>query len=200
MIEIAVLAAAYFIGNVSPAYILGKFAANIDIREYGSGNAGTTNVVRVMGTKAGILVLVADLLKGVLAVWIARYFGGDLLVVLAGLFVVIGHNWPVLLMFKGGKGVATSLGVGLSISPQTALICIVIAIIVILITKYVSLASLTGIPIWTLLLIISGGNHLYIYLGMALSVLAIIKHRSNIRRIYNGTENKFNLKNKLNRS
>ena len=200
MMEIAVLVIAYFIGNVSPAYILVKFAANIDIREHGSGNAGTTNVVRVMGTKAGILVLVSDLLKGVLAVWIGRYFGGDLLAVLAGLFVVIGHNWPVLLKFKGGKGVATSLGVGLIISPQTALICIGIAIIVILTTKYVSLASLTGIPIWTVLLIVRGGNHLYVYLGIALSVLAIIKHRSNIRRIYSGTENKFDLKNKLNRS
>lgn len=200
MMDIAVLVVAYFIGNVSPAYILGKFAANIDIREHGSGNAGTTNVVRVMGTKAGIMVLVADLLKGVLAVWIGRYFGGDLLAVLAGLFVVIGHNWPVLLKFKGGKGVATSLGVGLSISPQTALICLGIAIIVILTSKYVSLASLTGIPMWTLLLIVGDSNHLYIYLGIALSVLAIIKHRSNIRRIYNGTENKFDLKNKLNRS
>ncbi len=200
MIEIAVLVAAYLIGNISPAYIIGKFAANIDIREHGSGNAGTTNIIRVMGPKAGIFVLIADLLKGVLAVWIGRLVGGDLLAVLAGFFVVVGHNWPALLKFKGGKGVATSLGVGLIISPQYALICLGIAIIVIVITKYVSLASLTGIPSWTLLLIIGDSNRLYIYLGIVLSLLAIFKHRSNIRRIYKGTENKVNIKNKLNRS
>lgn len=200
MIEIAVLVAAYLIGNVSPAYIIGKFAANIDIREHGSGNAGTTNVLRVMGTKAGVFVLMVDLLKGVLAVWLGRLFGGDLLAVLAGLFVVVGHNWPVLLKFKGGKGVATSLGVGLMISPQNALICLGIAIIVIITTKYVSLASLTGIPFWTFLLVIGSHNYLYIYLGIALSLLAIYKHRSNIRRIFKGTESKFNIKNKLNRS
>ncbi len=200
MIEIAVIVAAYLIGNVSPAYIIGKFAANIDIREHGSGNAGTTNVVRVMGTKAGVFVLMVDLLKGVLAVWLGRLFGGDLLAVLAGLFVVVGHDWPVLLKFKGGKGVATSLGVGLMINPQNALICLGIAIIVIITTKYVSLASLTGIPIWTLLLVIGHHNYLNIYLGIALSLLAIYKHRSNIRRIFKGTESKFNIKNKLNRS
>lgn len=200
MIEIAVLLAAYLIGNISPAYIIGRFAANIDIREHGSGNAGTTNVVRVMGTKAGVFVLLADLLKGMLAVWIGQIFGGDLLAVLAGLFVVVGHNWPALLNFKGGKGIATSLGVGLMISPENALICICIAIVIIITTKYVSLASLTGIPIWTLLLVLSDESHLYIYLGIILSFLAMYKHRSNIRRIFKGTENKFHIKNKLNRS
>jgi len=200
MIDIAVLVAAYFIGNISPAYIIGKFAANIDIRDHGSGNAGTTNVVRVMGTKAGIFVLISDLLKGVLAVWLGRLIGGDLLAVSAGFLVVVGHNWPVLLKFKGGKGVATSLGVGLMISPQNALICLGIAIVVIIVTKYVSLASLIGIPIWTLLLVIRNHNYLYIYLGIALSLLAIYKHRSNIQRIFKGTESKVNIKNKLNRS
>lgn len=200
MIEIAVLVTAYLIGNISPAYLLGKFASNIDIREHGSGNAGTTNVLRVMGTKAGIIVLLSDLIKGVIAVLLGRYFGGDLLMVLAGLLVVVGHNWPALLKFKGGKGVATSMGVGIILSPQNALICIGIAVLVIILTKYVSLASLTGIPIWTLLLVLRGNDVLYIYLGIALSVLAIFKHRSNIQRIIKGTENKFDIKNKLNRS
>jgi len=200
MIEIAVVVTAYFIGNISPAYLLGKFASNIDIREHGSGNAGTTNVVRVMGTRAGIFVLMSDLIKGMIPVFLGRYFGGDLLAVLAGLLVVVGHDWPILLKFKGGKGVATSMGVGLVISPQNALICIGIAVLIIILTRYVSLASLTGIPIWTLLVVFRGGDLLNIYLGIALSVLAIIKHRGNIQRMIKGKENKFYIKNKLNRS
>lgn len=200
MSNIAVLMAAYLIGNISPAYLLGRFAAKIDIREHGSGNAGTTNVLRVMGTKAGVFVLAADLVKGMFAVWIGRYVAGDTLAVMAGLCVVVGHNWPVFLRFKGGKGVATSLGVGLMISPFNALICLGIAIGVIVLTRYVSLASLTGIPLWTLLVIVRNDNVQYAYLGLALTLLAIIKHRSNIRRLLKGTENRFDLKNKLNRS
>lgn len=194
------LVAAYLIGNFSPAFFLGKMAANIDIREHGSGNAGTTNVIRVLGIKAGIAVLAMDLLKGILAVWLGRVFGGETLAVLCGFLAVIGHNWPVLLKFKGGKGVATTMGVGFMINAPYALICLGIAIVVIVATRYVSLASITGIPFWTLLLFLGESDPAHLYLGIALSILALYRHRSNIQRIIQGTESRFDLKKKLNRS
>jgi acyl phosphate:glycerol-3-phosphate acyltransferase len=199
MQTLLLLIAAYFIGNLSPAFILGKVAANIDIREYGSGNAGTTNVMRVMGAKAGVFVLLADLMKGVAAVWIGRTFGGETIAVLCGFLAVIGHNWPILLKFKGGKGVATTMGVGLMIHAPFALICMGLAVVIIVLTKYVSLASIIGIPIWTTLLWLGGSESSHVLLGTALSILALYRHRSNIQRIINGSENRVDIKKKLNR-
>ncbi|SMP46740.1 glycerol-3-phosphate 1-O-acyltransferase PlsY [Anoxynatronum buryatiense] len=193
--KIAVLLmAAYFLGNFSPAFFLGKLTANIDIREHGSGNAGTTNVMRVLGVKLAILVLICDLLKGVLAVWMGRYFSGETMAGVCGLLAVIGHNWPVLLRFKGGKGVATTMGVGFMIHPQLAWICLVVAIVIIIITRYVSLASMSGVLLWTVLLWKTNGESAHIWLGIALSLLVFYRHRSNIKRIFNGTENRFDVK------
>ncbi|MDW7671620.1 MAG: glycerol-3-phosphate 1-O-acyltransferase PlsY [Bacillota bacterium] len=200
MQTLLLLIAAYFIGNLSPAFILGKVAANIDIREYGSGNAGTTNVMRVMGAKAGVFVLLADVMKGVAAVWIGRTFGGETIAVLCGFLAVIGHNWPILLKFKGGKGAATTMGVALMIHAPFALICIGLAGVIIVLTKYVSLASIIGIPIWTTLLWLGGSESSHVLLGTALSILVLYRHRSNIQRIINGSENRVDIKKKLDRS
>jgi glycerol-3-phosphate acyltransferase PlsY len=106
----------YFIGNISFAYILGKIFAKKDVREYGSGNAGATNAFRTFGKKVGALVFLGDVLKGVAAVLLGRYLGGQTGAYIAGAFVIIGHNWPVLLSFKGGKGVATTIGVMLFVN------------------------------------------------------------------------------------
>jgi len=200
MNTVFLMIAAYFIGNFSPAFFLGKLTANIDIREHGSGNAGTTNVMRVLGVKSAILVLVCDLLKGILAVWMGRYFSGEIMAVLCGLMAVVGHNWPIVLRFKGGKGVATTMGVGFMVHPLLASICLMMAVLIIAITRYVSLASMSGVFMWTLLIWYSDGPTEHILLGIALSVLVIYRHRSNIQRIFKGTENRFDLKNKLNRS
>jgi glycerol-3-phosphate acyltransferase PlsY len=134
----------YFIGNISFAYILGKIFAKKDVREYGSGNAGATNAFRTFGKKVGALVFLGDVLKGVAAVLLGRYLGGQTGAYIAGAFVIIGHNWPVLLSFKGGKGVATTIGVMLFVNAKLTLICVIIGVVIIVITRTVSLGSISG--------------------------------------------------------
>jgi glycerol-3-phosphate acyltransferase PlsY len=134
----------YFIGNISFAYILGKIFAKKDVREYGSGNAGATNAFRTFGKKVGALVFLGDVLKGVSAVLLGRYLGGQTGAYIAGAFVIIGHNWPVLLSFKGGKGVATTIGVMLFVNAKLTLICVIIGVVIIVITRTVSLGSISG--------------------------------------------------------
>lgn len=129
----------YLLGNFQTSYILGRLIAKKDVREYGSQNAGTTNALRVFGARIAIATLILDLLKGVLAVYIGYKLAGDIGGMAAGLSVVIGHNWPVFLKFKGGKGVATSIGVALMITPISTLAAIVIGLLIIAKTKYVSL-------------------------------------------------------------
>ena len=199
MINISILLISYGIGTISPAYLLVRLLTGKDIRQHGSGNAGTTNVMRLLGVKAALMVLLLDLIKGVVAVWIGRNTGGEALASMAGLAVVLGHNWPVTMKFKGGKGVATTMGVGLMINPFLAWICIGFSIIIIALTKYVSVASITAIPIWTILLWATGETSEHIYLGLALSLLVLFRHQTNIMRIFRGTENRFSIKEKINR-
>lgn len=186
---------AYFLGNFSASYVIGKLTANIDIRHHGSGNAGTTNVMRTLGYKAAVMTLIIDCLKGVLAVYIARRYGSENLALVAGIAVVIGHNWPILLGFKGGKGIATTIGVGLSIHTSIALICIFIGIILLIKFKYVSLSSIVGITLLPVLMISQGWN--YFIFGLILCLLAIYRHKENIQRLLNGTERKITEKLKV---
>ena len=197
---VALVAASYFIGSLSPAYIVGRVMGGFDIREHGSGNAGTTNVMRLFGAKAAVLVLFLDLVKGMAAVLIGRFLGNEMTAVLCGMAAVLGHNWPIMMKFKGGKGVATTMGVGFMINAPLAWIGLGLAIVIIMATRYVSLASIVCIPVWTLMLWATGAEMVHIYLGVALSLLAIVRHRNNINRIINGTENRFDFKKKLNRS
>ena len=134
----------YFIGNFSSAYILGKIFKNKDIRSYGSGNAGATNALRVFGPKLGLVAFILDILKGIIAVNIGNLLLGYNGAIIASVFVVVGHNWPLFLKFKGGKGIATSLGVMLYLHLPTALICIAIGVFIIYKTRYVSLGSITA--------------------------------------------------------
>lgn len=181
----------YLLGNLSPAILIGKLAG-IDVRSQGSGNAGTTNVLRLLGKKAAIATLLIDILKGVIPVLLARHFVGQELAIICGIAAFVGHIWPVVFGFRGGKGVATALGVITAISPILGLIAAAIAIIGIAITKRVSVGSLAAavaLPavayalhpeswIWTLPMVI----------------IVIIKHRMNIRRILKGEEPKLSLK------
>ncbi|AOY78432.1 acyl-phosphate glycerol 3-phosphate acyltransferase [Clostridium formicaceticum] len=183
------------LGNFSASYVIGKLSADIDIRKYGSGNAGTTNVMRTLGYKAAIFTLLIDCLKGVLAVYIARKFGSENLAMMAGVAVVVGHNWPALLDFKGGKGIATTIGVALSIHFNTALICIFIGIIILILFKYVSLAAMIAITLLPIFLIFQGWN--YFVFGLVLCLLAVYRHRQNIQRLLQGTESKITEKLKV---
>lgn len=182
----------YFIGCFSSAYFVGKVTKGIDIRSHGSGNAGATNALRVMGLKLGAITLLLDALKGIVAVVVGKvilgYNGG----LLCGLFAVVGHNWPIFLQFKGGKGVATSIGVLASLHIWSALAAGPFAIILIAITKYVSLGSiifLSSVPI-TYALLARDFNKNHFILTLILALLSIYKHRANIQRLVSGNENK----------
>ncbi|GAB6088332.1 glycerol-3-phosphate 1-O-acyltransferase PlsY [Alkaliphilus crotonatoxidans] len=195
MLQWAIVILAYLIGNFATSYLVGKLIGNIDIRHHGSGNAGSTNVLRTLGLKAGALTFLGDSLKGILAVILGRAYGGEALALICGVAVVIGHNWPVFLKFKGGKGIATSIGVGLMIHPPSALICIAIGLFILAITKYVSLASISAITLLPLVLYILKGKD-FILFGLILAMMALYRHRSNIKRLLSGTERKITEKSK----
>ncbi len=182
----------YLLGCFSSAYFLGKMAKNIDIREYGSGNAGATNALRVMGKKIGALTFILDILKGIIAVIIGNKLLGLDGKLLAGIFVVLGHNFPVFLNFKGGKGVATSLGVLMMVNWKIGLVCLVVGVTVIIITKYVSLGSICAsiaAPIAMRLLLGDIDRNFYLTIWF-LGILSVVRHRSNIQRLLRGEENR----------
>lgn len=198
---------AYAIGSINFSVILSKKIAGFDVREKGSGNAGSTNMLRSVGKGAAALTLICDVLKGVIAIVIAIVLGKifqvedkALLVQIAGVAVVLGHTFPIFFGFKGGKGVATSLGILLMSNWQIGLICLVFALVLMLLTRMVSLGSCMAavlFPILTLFInenyIVSEGSSYFIY-SIILAVIVLYNHRSNIKRILNGTENKLSFK------
>jgi len=204
---------AYLLGSISFSVIFSKKFAGVDVRTKGSGNAGSTNVLRVAGKKAALCTLICDVLKGVVAILIAFLVGkiikadnniAAILCEIAGLLVVIGHTFPVFFKFKGGKGVATSLGVLLTINWRLGLICLVFALIIMILTKIVSLGSILAAVLFPVLclfvpwsFIVSSDSHLsYIIFSIILALLVIFNHRTNIVRLRNGTENKLNFNKK----
>lgn len=196
---------AYLLGSISFSVIISKKMAGFDVREKGSGNAGSTNVLRTVGKKAAVLTLICDCLKGVLAILIAYIAGNivkdidkSLLVQLAGIFVVIGHTFPVFFKFKGGKGVATSLGVLLMVNWQIGLICLVFALVLMALTRFVSLGSVAAAVLFPVLTVFIRTNYLvpgnYIILGIILAAFVIFNHRENVKRLLEGKENKLSFK------
>ncbi|HBG7258732.1 UNVERIFIED_CONTAM: acyl-phosphate glycerol 3-phosphate acyltransferase [Clostridioides difficile] len=196
---IIIAVVAYLLGNISTSYIVAKRIAGVDIRTQGSGNAGSTNVLRTLGKRAGAMTFLGDVLKGVMAVLIsefaARLVGIDTLLAgyLAVICVVAGHNWPAVLGFRGGKGVATSLGAMLAVNPVITLMCLAVFILVVAITKYVSLGSVVGIgcsPIFMIMV----KNKAGLIVALFLTASVIYNHRANIKRLLNGTERKIGKK------
>ena len=164
---IIVAVIAYLLGSISFSVIISKKIAGFDVREKGSGNAGSTNVLRTVGKKAAVLTLICDVLKGVVAVLIATLVGkiwkeldGALLVQLAGIFVIIGHTFPIFFKFKGGKGVATSLGVLLITNWQIGLICLVFALVLMALTQMVSVGSIGAAILYPVLTIFITQNYI----------------------------------------
>lgn len=211
IIYIVMAIIAYCIGSVNFSVIFSKKFAGFDVREKGSGNAGSTNMLRSVGKKAAALTLVCDILKGVVSIIIAIILGNiindinkELLLQIAGVAVVLGHTFPVFFQFKGGKGVATSLGILLMSNWQIGLICLVFALVLMALTRMVSLGSCAAavlFPVLTLFIndhytvLTQGkqGNVYFIY-SIILAVIVLYNHRSNIKRILNGTENKLSFK------
>ena len=202
---IIIVVIAYLIGSVNFSVIFSKKMAGFDVREKGSGNAGTTNMLRTVGKKAAALTLVCDILKGVISILIAKLIGNiwnslntALLVQLAGLFVVIGHTFPVFFKFKGGKGIATSLGVLLTVNWQIGLICLVFALVLMALTQMVSVGSIAAAILYPVLTIFIRQNYIadgnYVIFAIILAVLIVFNHRENVKRILAGNENKISFK------
>ena len=189
--------ASYLIGSIPTAFIIGKFAKGIDIRRFGSGNIGATNAFRVLGKGLGITVLVIDIFKGVLAAaLVSTLFGLEepMAYVGLGIIAVAGHNWTVFLQFKGGKGIATSLGVliGLTIKIveiRPVLISSVLSwLAVFLLTGFVSLASIAASTLLPLYMLLFGESFEFVLMGVVFCVFVVVRHRSNIKRLLAGEE------------
>ena len=204
---------AYLIGSINFSIIISKKMAGFDVREKGSGNAGTTNMLRSVGKKAAAITLVCDILKGVVSIGlaiiignIAKYLDRELLLQIAGIAVILGHTFPIFFRFKGGKGVATSLGVLLLSNWQIGLICLVFAVVLMALTRMVSLGSCAAavlFPVLTLFInqhytVLTDGKsgRVYFIYSVILAIIVLYNHRSNIKRILNGTENKLSFKKK----
>ena len=204
LLTISIVALAYLVGSFPSGYLAGRLSG-VDVRKHGSGNIGATNVLRVLGKRWGVAVFFADALKGFLAVRIALVVVGlttgaaeyaDFYAILAAAACVAGHSFPVWLRFKGGKGVATSAGAILGVMPVAAIAIFLVWLAVFLITRYVSLASITAalaLPAVVAMLVrlnVTQGFVLF-YFSLAMTALVVWRHRSNISRLLNGTEQRF---------
>ena len=193
--------AAYLLGSISTGILISKAFHGPDLHTVGSRSTGATNVQRTMGWAPGLLTFLGDSLKAVLACWLGQLITGSQYgALLAGVFVVIGHNWPLFFRFRGGKGVASSCGVMLFCYPVPALICFVAGITVIVLTRFVSLGSMTLLTLYAVLVscFYSGGNPLISLWACFLAILCIYRHRANIGRLRRGEENRLELHKKHN--
>lgn len=209
MLRILLLIIGYFIGNIETGYIFGKIH-KMDIRNYGSGNAGATNTLRVLGAKAGLVVFLGDFCKSLIPCLLVRFIFRDnvslsyIYMLYIGLGVVLGHNFPFYLGFKGGKGVASTAGIIMALDIRIAVVCLIVFIITVAITRYVSLGSIF------VMIILIGMSHFLVkfsygfgegaspmefrLLTAAVGLLSIFMHRANIKRLLGGTENKIGKK------
>ena len=209
MLRILLLIIGYFIGNIETGYIFGKIH-KMDIRNYGSGNAGATNTLRVLGAKAGLVVFLGDFCKSLIPCLVVRFIFRDnislsyIYMLYIGLGVVLGHNFPFYLGFKGGKGVASTAGIIMALDIRIAVVCLAVFIITVAITRYVSLGSIF------VMFILIGMSHFLVkfsygfgegaspmefrLLTAAVGLLSIFMHRANIKRLLSGTENKIGKK------
>lgn len=197
-----VLMGSYIVGSVPTSFLAGKILKGIDIRNYGSGNVGATNVHRVLGLKAAISVVFIDVFKGALPIFILSLLHDlghldlsphrlDLLKIGAGMAVVVGHLFPVFLGFKGGKGVATSSGVFIGLSPISMLIVLAIFFVIVILTRYVSVGSIVGALLLPILISLRGEGIFIVLFAGVTSALVILKHIPNIKRLLRGTEYRF---------
>ena len=209
MLRILLLIIGYFIGNIETGYIFGKLN-KMDIRNYGSGNAGATNTLRALGPKAGLIVFLGDFCKSLIPCLVVRFIFRDnvslsyVYMLYIGLGVVLGHNFPFYLGFKGGKGVASTAGIIMALDIRIAAVCLAIFIVIVAVTRYVSLASIV------VMIIFIGMSHMLVktsygftdgtspmefrLLVVVIGLLSIFMHRANIKRLLSGTENKIGKK------
>ena len=202
-IVVAILS--YLIGSINFSIIISKKVAGFDVREKGSGNAGTTNMLRTVGKKAALITLVCDILKGVISILLALLIGkiakeanNSILVQIAVILVIIGHTFPIFFKFKGGKGVATAVGVLLTTNWQIGLICLIFGLVLIALTRMVSLGSITAAILFPILVLFIKTNYIvegnYFIYSLIIAVMVVFNHRENVKRLLSGTENKLSFK------
>jgi acyl phosphate:glycerol-3-phosphate acyltransferase len=192
----------YILGSIPTSYLMGKLIKKIDIRDFGSGNVGATNALRVLGTKIGIITLIIDIGKGILAVFLGKMIVAEpnnITLIAFGLFAILGHIFTIFLKFKGGKGVATSAGVFMALAPQAVGLALIVFVLTVWISKYVSLGSIMGALVLFLAELYWNITHSFqnIELLIFIFVIAafiIIRHKANIKRILAGNENKISFK------
>jgi len=203
---ITLLIGAYLLGSIPFGVIISRAVIRLDITKVGSGNIGATNVAREVGLKWGVITLVADALKGYIPVALAQYMFGsstetaEALAGIVGILALLGHQYPIYNRFKGGKGIATGLGILLALSPISCLFSGVIFVVVVILWGYVSLGSILAaltVPLW---LYIAGHSTFLILLSLIMSVLITFRHRGNIQRLLRGNERKWHKGGYLNRS
>jgi len=191
LILAAACGAAYLLGSIPTGLLLGK-VYGIDVRREGSGNIGATNLYRTLGRRVGILTLIGDCLKGLAPVLAARYFAPSTdLAAWVGLAAFYGHVFSVFLRFKGGKGVATALGVFLALSPLAVAISLAVFLLLVLKWRYVSLGSVAAAAVMPLAVYLLRGSQAMLLVTALVAVIVIIRHHANIKRLVDGTENKF---------
>ncbi len=193
---------AYLVGSIPTSYLMGKLAKGIDIRDYGSGNVGATNALRVLGTRIGIITLLIDIGKGFVAIQIGKLLISEptnLFLIIIGLFAIIGHIFTVFLKFKGGKGVATSAGVFIALSPLPVAMAIVVFVVTVWLSKFVSLGSMVAALAFFLVeLIVNISNgfadfELLVFIFLIM-LFILIRHKTNIKRIIDGNENRISFR------
>lgn len=202
VIYIVIAIIAYFLGSISFSVIFSRKFAGFDVREKGSKNAGASNVLRTVGKNAAILTLICDILKGIIAVVIAiiaskiwKDVNLEILKYLAGFCAILGHTFPIFFEFRGGKGVATALGALLILNWKIALICLIFELIIITITKMVSVGSILVSILYPILTIFNeGSGTVSVIISILMGLLIIFNHRQNMKRIKDGTENKISFK------
>ncbi len=196
-VKILFVAAAYLIGSINSAIIVGRLMGLGDIREKGSHNAGSTNMLRVGGKKAAAFTFSGDILKGIIVVVAAKIFReqiGNVAFYLSCFAVIVGHNFPIFFGFRGGKGVATSAAVMIILDFPIGISIVLISLAVMAISKYVSLGSIAGAVIYPIAVAIFRSEPEYTVFAVLVGLLALIRHRANIKRLINGTENKLSKK------
>ena len=192
---ILILLISYFLGSIPTGFLFGKFLKNIDLRTVGSGSTGATNVLRNIGRWPAFFVFIIDVGKGILAVKIAQYYSDQSLIqVLAGMSAISGHIWPIWLKGKGGKAVATGLGMFLALSWKVGLASFLVFLVVLSKSKYVSLSSISAAIFLPIFMFLNVGKfiHSYFIISFLVSILVIWKHRTNVKRLLKGEETKIN--------
>ena len=196
---ILIITICYLLGSIPFGYIMGKLFKKVDIREFGSGNIGASNALRILGPSLASLVVIGDVGKGILSIYLVKYFNIDssLILAIAGLAVICGHDWSLFLGLKGGKGIATTFGVVFALNPTISILALIIGGVVVITTRYVSLASIFAIISIFIFTILFKQPYEYIIFSAIILILGIFKHKENIKRLKSKKERKIGEKIKI---